>query len=177
MPRLQHKLHMSCLHIWLTSKSQNHLLLNLQKTVSMCYSIRKCNLQHFKVSIHNQYISSVTEFKYLGVVLDPQLKFNHHIKKISKTIKTNLNCFKLIRHYIPHQAAILYMHSMIFSHISYCLTVWAPAAPSTKQHIGSLYNQTVKVLDKKTIRWHHCKVIKKYNLLSFESFIDFIFIF
>lgn len=115
-------------------------------------------------------INSLTEFKYLGLVLDPQLKFNKHIKKISKTIQSNLNCFKLIRHYIPNQAALLYMHGMIFSHISYCMTAWSQAAPSATKCIGSFYNQAIKIMDKKTIRYHHCNILKKYNLLCFESF-------
>jgi len=60
-------------------------------------------------------IQSVTE---LNLVIDPQLKFAKHLKKISKTIQSNGNCFKLIRNFIPNQAALLYMHAMVFSHIS-----------------------------------------------------------
>ena len=67
----------------------------------------------------------IKDFKYLGVVLDSRLKFDKHAKKISKTIKkeNNSNCFKLIRHHISIKAAQLYMHAMIFSHMSYCVTV------------------------------------------------------
>lgn len=46
----------------------------------------------------------LTEITYLGLVLDLQLKFDKHVKKISKTIQSSLNCFKLIRltHYVPN---------------------------------------------------------------------------
>ena len=157
--------------------SKDQLVLNLSKTVSMCFSIKKINPeQSFHINLQNVKIQTVTEFKYLGLVLDPQLKFVKHIKKISKTIQSNLNCFKLIRHYIPNQAALLYMHAMIFSHISYCMTVWAQAAPTATKRICSLYNQTWKIMDKKTVRYHHCHILKKYNSLSFESFSDFCFL-
>ena len=59
---------------------QNQLL-NLKKTVSMCFSIKKSNQQQFKVNIHHQEISTLTQFKYLGIMLDPQFRFNHHINK------------------------------------------------------------------------------------------------
>ena len=68
------------------------------------------------------------------------------------------------------------MHSMIFSHFSYCMTVWAQGSPSTIKSLSSLYNKTLKVMDKKPIRWHHCHILKKYNLLSFESFMQFSFL-
>lgn len=93
----------------------SHLILNLNKTVSMCLSIRKPSLhESLHVKIKNEEIQEVNEFKFLGIVLDPQLKFDKHIKKITKTVKSNLNCFRLIRHYIPTQAAQIFMHSMIF---------------------------------------------------------------
>ena len=114
--------HMYGVHQWL---ERNHLVLNLNKTVSMCFSIRKrCQLERFCVKIKAQEIQEVNEFKFLGVILDPQLRFDKHVKKIAKSVKSNLNCFKLIRQHIPTQAAQIFMHSMIFSHFSYCVTVW-----------------------------------------------------
>ena len=69
---------------WLT---QNKLVLNFTKTVAMCFSIKKHNLeQTFQIHLQNDKIQSVTQFKYVGLVLDPQLKCDKHIEKISKTI-------------------------------------------------------------------------------------------
>ena len=74
--------HMYGVHQWL---ERNHLVLNLNKTVSMCFSIRKrCQLERFCVKIKAQEIQEVNEFKFLGVILDPQLRFEKHVKKISK---------------------------------------------------------------------------------------------
>ncbi len=47
----------------------------------------------------------MSEFKYLGVIVDSKLKFDAHIKTMSKTIKTNLNFFRMIRPCIPLKAA------------------------------------------------------------------------
>ena len=54
---------------WLT---QNKLVLNFTKTVALCFSIKKHNLeQKFQIHLQNDKIQSVTQFKYLGLVLDP----------------------------------------------------------------------------------------------------------
>ncbi len=36
--------------------------------------------------------------------------------------------------------------------------------------LKSLYKQTLKTLDKKSNQYHHCRVLEKYNFLSFDNF-------
>lgn len=61
------------------------------------------------------------------------------------------------------------MHSMIFSHFSYCMTVW-PQAPSTVTHLTSLCNQTENN-GQKACPAASLSQTKTYNLCSFESFL------
>ncbi len=153
---------------------QNRLTLNMKKTVSMCFSIKKTSQsENLRVAMQGEEIEKVNEFKFLGVVLDSKLKFGKHVKKISKTIKSNLDCFKLIRHQISYKAAQLYMHGMIFSHMSYCVTVWSQTCVTVIKPISSLYNQALKIMDKKPMRWHHCHILKQYNMLSFDDCLKF----
>lgn len=153
---------------------ENHLTLNFKKTVSMCFSIRgkiKCTIK-----IDQEAIEEVEELNFLGIILDHQLKFNTHINKLCKTVRTNLNCFRMIRHHIPVKAALLFFHAMILSHLSYCVTVWGQASQTTVKPIMSLYKQALKIMDQKPIMWHHCLIVQKYKLLNFESFIKFSFL-
>lgn len=118
----------------------------------------------------------VNEFKYLGITLDPQLKFDTHIKKLSKTVKTSLNCFRLIRSCLSFKAAHLYLHAMVLSHLSYCIAAWGQATDSATRPLFSLHKQALKILDQKPQKWHHCKIIEKYNLLTFSNFKKFSFL-
>ena len=154
----------------------NHLTLNLKKTVSMCFSMRRKAKDKFIIKIDREEIKEVSDFKFLGVILDSQLRFDKHVKKLCKKVKINLNCFRMIRHYIPLKAAQLFMHAMIFSHLSYCVTVWSQASESTVKPIKSLYKQALKIMDQKQMKWHHCIILRKYKLLSYDSFIKFSFI-
>ena len=101
---------------WLES---SQLTLNVKKTVSMCISIRnRPGTDPFKVKIKNETISELSEVKYLGIILDKNLKFGKQVKHICKKVKPNLNCFRHIRRDLTFKTAQLYMHAMIF-----CLTV------------------------------------------------------
>ena len=61
------------------------------------------------------------------------------------------------------------MHSMIFSHIAYCITSWSQTGKTTLAPLQTLYKQTLKVLDKKPSSHHHCNIIQKHKLLTFEN--------
>ena len=62
------------------------------------------------------------------------------------------------------------MHAMIFSHITYCFTTWSQTNLTTLKPIESLYKQTLKTLDQKPNRYHHCHIVQKYSLFNFDSF-------
>lgn len=93
-----------------------------QRKISMCFSIGKTVQDEFQIIIDQKEIEVVNEFEYLGVTVDPQLKFDAHRKTFFKTIPTSLNCFRLIRSCLSFKAAHLYMHAMIMSHLSHCVT-------------------------------------------------------
>ncbi len=113
------------------------------------------------------------------------------MKRLSKTVKTSLNCFRLIRSCLSFKTAHLYLHAMVLSHLSYCITAWGQATDSATRPLFSLYRQALKILDQEPQKWHHflfvclfvclfiyyhCKIIEKYNLLTFSNYIKFSFL-
>ncbi len=142
----------------------------------MCFSLKNKALDVFKIKSDQKDIKVVSEFKYLVAIVDSKLKFDAHIKKMSTTIKTNLNCFRMIRPCISLKAAQVFMHAMILSHMTYCAIIWGQASQSVVKPVMSLYKQTLKVMDQKPMKWHHCQILQKYNLLSFDNLLKFSFI-
>ncbi len=88
------------------------------------------------------------------------LLLDHIIKKVCNNIKFNLANFRYARSCMSTKAAKMFMHSMIFSHIT-CLTTWSQASNTSLKPILSLYKQTLKVLDKKSVHHDHCDILKK----------------
>lgn len=152
----------SCLH------------LNINKTVCMFFTQKHAKTHQPDVLIGDEKLMVVSDFKYLGIILDSNLTFKKHVKKVANTIKFNLANFRHIRPYLTIEAANLFMHAMIFSHISYCFTSWSQASKTALKPIEVLYKQTLKALDKKPISYHHCHIVKKYNLFYFDSFLHYL---
>jgi len=71
----------------------NHLTLNYDKTVSMCFSIKRNVNENFRIKVDDKEIEEVHEFKFLGIILDSHFQFDRHVKRLCRTVRTNLNCF------------------------------------------------------------------------------------
>lgn len=132
---------------WLISSC---LQLNTQKTVCMFFSKRAINIARSNVYFGDQELQLVNEVKYLGVLLDSTLSFKKHVKMISRIIKYNVANFNQIRRSMTDQAAMMYLHCMIFSHIGYCITTWSLTGVTILKPIERLYKRALKILDKKT---------------------------
>lgn len=152
---------------------QSCLTLNFSKTVSMFFSRRNTSHSAPGIIIKETRIHEAESVKYLGVVLDRTLSFKKRVSKLIKTVKFNLSQFRYIRPQMSTDAAKLYMHAMILSHFTYCITNWSLSTNSALEPLQSLYKQALKILDKKPVSYHYCNIVKKYGLLTFEIFILF----
>ncbi len=115
-------------------------------------------LEYYKIMLHALFCVRST------IISHRRIYFQHltDVYEVSNNIKFNLAHFKYARSCMSTKAAKMFMHSMIFSHITYCLTTWSQASNTSLKPILSLYKQTLKVLDKKTIHHtHHCDIKKK----------------
>jgi len=113
------------------------------------------------------------ETKYLGLVLDSNLGFNSHIKKLSNKLKFNLMNYKHIRNSLSTEASNTFLNTMIVSHLLYCMSSWSQACKTSLKFLESLYKRAIKIHDKKSRYYHHCKVLSKYNILNFENLIKY----
>ena len=139
----------------------------------MYFTIRKKTTQEPDIFVKGERLKVVEDFKYLGVIVDSHLSFKKHIKKVNGRVKMNLVHFKIIRNQLTTEAAKLYFHSMILTHISYCLTTWSQANTTALSLIRKSYKKALKILDKKSNLYHHCPIIQKYGLFSLDNFISF----
>ena len=145
---------------------------NRNKIVGRIFTKTKCNIV-LNITNSGQNISIVPQFKYLGIIIDSYLSFKAQIKKVYNRVKFSLANFKYIRNALTFNAAKLYMDAMIMSHLSYCTTSWGQTNSLSLKPIATLYKKTLKVLDQKPNRSHHCIILNNYKLLSWEDLIKY----
>lgn len=158
---------MNSVTTWL---QENCLQLNVSKTVGMYFTKTNKESNNPDIYVSGQSLQIVTQYKYLGLKIDSQLTFKAHIESISKKVKMNLATFRVIRNDMSTDAAKMFLNSMIFSHFNYCISSWSQASQSNKRPLEVLYKRAIKVMDKKPRHYHHCMILKKHNILNWDSF-------
>ncbi len=97
------------------------------------------------------------DFKYLVYILK-QSYFKSHIKKVCSHIKFNLANFRYASSCMSTKAAEMFIYAfndLLTYHLLFA--TWSQASNTSLKTILSLYKQTLKVLDRKSIHHHHCK--------------------
>lgn len=81
--------------------------------------------------------------------------------------------YKHIRNSLTVAASNTYLNTMIIPHLSYCMSSWSQACTTSLKQLESLYKSALKIHDKKPRLYHHCEILSKYKLLSFENLLKF----
>lgn len=149
--------------------SESQLCLNMKKTVCMYFTKSNSTSDNPGVFVAGEPIQVVSQFKCLGIILDSTLSFKKQVKRVTQTAKYNLSNFRFMRNCLTSTVALHYMNAMIISHLMYCMTIWTHAKSTTMKPILSLYKQALKVLDRKPHTYHHCHILSKYRILSWEN--------
>lgn len=138
---------LSILYDWLC---QNKLKLNVSKTKCMVLgSTRNCQKfaeEGCNLYINGSLIKCVTEIKYLGVVLDPQLNFSKHIDFLSKKLGKKIGFFYRVSQYLSVYAKKLVYNSIIFPHFNYCFSLLISCTQDNINRLQILQNKAMRIV-------------------------------
>lgn len=107
---------------WLT---KNNLTLNTEKSKVMLLSnqFSTINNSNRHVEINQQKIQRVTEFKYLGVIIDQHLKFSSHANYVIKKVSKKVYFLCRISSFLSEWSKLLVYKTIIAPHFIYCPTI------------------------------------------------------
>ena len=137
---------------------KNQLHINLAKSVHMhfkpslnfsdrqtCARAREYGSEHV-LKIGNQKLKKVDKVKFLGVIIDEDLKWEPHVEHLTQKLKSALIMIKRIIKFIPKSEYMKIYDALFKSHLSYCISSWG-AIPSTKlQGIFSIQKRCIRLL-------------------------------
>jgi hypothetical protein len=117
----------------------NKLSLNVKKTDFMVFNPvkkgEKRTEEDLQIVIGQQKLEEVKEVKFLGVILDNQLKFDSHASKVINKVRSGLTALNYTKHLLNYKAKLLIYNSIIKSHVEYCSLVWLYKISKKQQKI------------------------------------------
>ena len=72
-----------------------------------------------KLQINYAKLEFVSQYKYLGVILDSNLAFTKHLNNVIRIVLHKINLLAKVRRYLENQASLLIYKTMILPYFDY----------------------------------------------------------
>lgn len=123
----------------------NKLTFNSKKTKALIFgsnaSTRALNIKFDGVRV--QFQDSLT---CLGVVLDSGLTFKNHISKVSSKVNMSLRALYNMDCFLPVAIKIRIAHSLLMTHLHYCLDVYSGTTQTNLKVLQLIYNRIIRYI-------------------------------
>lgn len=165
---LQHKLSQAAdkfLH-WC---NLNRLTLNIDKSKVVLNNNRFPKDVNFDIKLKNLTLGAVTEYKYLGVILDANLHFHSHISAIKQKVSCRMTTLRKVRWTLGEKDAITLYKSCILPIIDQGSLFYDSANKDILKGIQSLQYKCLRIVTGRR-NWEGTSIAQsKFRLLSMSD--------
>jgi len=135
--------------------SSHHMLLNISKCKTMCFS-RSRIVMDFDYFLNDNLIEKVKLYKDLGIIFKFNLSFHNHIQYCISKAHSMLGFVKRFSKdfYDPYVLKILYI-SFVRSQLEYGLVIWDPYYQESSDRIESVQKKFLKYALRRLPRDNH----------------------
>ena len=150
----------------------NKMVLHPDKTKSMILASRQkhqIDPLEVKLKLGTQDIKQVHVHKVLGVIIDDELTFKHHLNALSKKLSRNIFLMKKLRSIISPEYLLPFFHAHIMSHINYSSTIWSETKTEYIKQINSLHRRAVKTLSNTQFNLSTDEKFTHLNILTLQQ--------
>ena len=149
--------------------NSNRLSLNTCKSNYQIYS--KMHIENFVIKLNGDNILRQKHVKYLGVVLEENLKFETHIANISSTIRRNIGVMSRAKSFLSSRELLLLYNSLVLPQLNYCAVVWGSNYPSRLDKLIKLQKRAIRIIDHKPFLYSTKNLFAKYKILKFPDLV------
>lgn len=147
------------------------LTLNISKTNYIAFSLTAANRPDFNniiINGINEQINEVPFTKYLGVIIDNNLKWKHHIERLSGNIRKLIRRFYTLREILNAKLLICVYRAVVESLIRYGIVVWGGLYNTTLRQLQVAQNYILKVTFRRNRRYP-TQLLYNKEILSVRS--------
>ena len=129
---------------WLNN---NKLSLDYTKTSCLLISPQVNNLE-LVVRINGNHIKISDAVKYLGITLQPKLRWYNHINILCKKLSRASGIIAKLRHYVDNKILLVIYYSLVQSHLLYGILTWGSENTTTLKPLQTIQNKIVRIMCK-----------------------------
>ena len=111
-----------------------------------CHFLIAGSTEHLWTKVGEQVIWESNREKLLGVHIDKELKFKHHLLDICKKARAKVTAMARLAKLIPFEKKRILMNSFIESQFSYCPLVWMFCSRGTDRKINHIHERALRMV-------------------------------
>ena len=147
----------------------NRLSLNAAKTNYQIYS--KANTINLNIVFNGMQIERKQCIKYLGILVDENLKWSSHLNSVTSVVSRNLGVMGRAKHCLSPKQMILLYNALVLPHLNYCSIIWGMNYETALGRIVVLQKRAVRMIDKKPFLHPSTPLFIKHNILRFPEMV------
>ena len=124
----------------------NKLVLNANKTKNVLSNGRRKIQFEKEFSFGNETIESVKQYKYLGVIIDCQLSFQHHVSYIEKRLVKFCGIFYRLRKVLTSRQMIQVFRTYIKPILQYGVLIYGSTSKNVLKNLEKLTKRLIKII-------------------------------
>ena len=155
--------------LWLHA---NRLSLSTSKTFYQLYGSGNVESAVLSIPVKGVNLKRAPTVKYLGVLVDEDLKFKSHINKVSGLISRNLGIMSRARYLLNKKLLILLYNSLVLPYLSYCLLIWGSNYESNLNPIVIAQKRAIRLIAGVGRFSHTSPLFRELELLKFHDIIN-----
>lgn len=132
------------------------LSLNVDKTKYIAFSLTAANrppFSHISANGFEKEIKEVSSIKYLGIIIDKNLKWKEHVSKITNNIRALIRMFYTLREIMCTKLLICVYRALVESLLTYGITVWGGLYKNSLHQLEVIQKYILKIIFKKGRRY------------------------
>lgn len=115
----------------------NRLSLNTQKTFSVLFTNRShATNPAIDIVINEEAIPLVASSKFLGVIIDCNLRFDKHLSNNESKLSKSIGILYKLKRFAPEDVMLSLYYSLVYPYLTYCNVVWGG---SSDVYLGRLF--------------------------------------
>ena len=122
----------------------NKLSLNIMKTHYMVFTSRNKCVSDIDIKINNVSIERVYVTKFLGILIDSQLNWKHHIEYTCKKLSKCIGILSKAKKKLHKPSLITLYYSFAYPYMIYCNQVWGNGYPTIINKLVLIQKKTCK---------------------------------
>ena len=135
---------LNTVHDWMLA---NKLTLNITKTKYLLHHRKKLVPQNLEpIKIGNSILSEDKSVKFLGVLVDRELKWIPHIQHVKNKINKQCGILYLTRRYFGPKSLKQLYYSLIYPFLIYCHTIWGNAGKTKLNKIEIAQKRAIRTI-------------------------------